>query len=137
MRIFYKILPWLFRIAILTMAYFCFDDYLSYNKAISQTQKKISYTYLTKERAASGKNSNYKITILYKNIPYQVDINQKIYEDVGKGKLPDLYYLSLKNRVFTPWEINYKLRLTIVAIVFFCCTFIPMQKIEDKILGKK
>ncbi|MES2275709.1 MAG: hypothetical protein V4592_06790 [Bacteroidota bacterium] len=85
----------------------------------------------------AGKFNHYEITILYKNEQYKVNITDEIYKDVGRGKLPDLYYLQSKKRVFAPWEIGSGLRLAIVFSVFFGCTFIPIQKIQDKMTKMK
>ncbi|RFZ90412.1 hypothetical protein D0C36_21710 [Mucilaginibacter conchicola] len=134
---FYRVLLWAIRAALFIAACVLFYDRSEYIKAIEQNHKVLSYNIEGCSIIRGGKFRHYEVFIRYENQQYKVGLTDQQYVDIQSGKLPDFYYVQSKNAVIAAWEVRSKLNLAISFIVFFCCTFLPAKKIEDKILNSE
>lgn len=131
-----KILAWIVWAVLSGVAIYSLVAYLELKSSSNSPEKKILYSYISKEVVKGGRTWNYAMLVLYKGSKYQVDITQKAYEKIGQGILPELYYSRSKDYVFTKWEVGSRLQLVFLCLLVIGITLLPLEKWEQKLRGR-
>lgn len=73
-------------------------------KDVLKINHKIEYTYLNKIKNSGGRGEHYNMRIKYIDAVYKISITNKMFDDIDKGILPELF-ITPQNEVISNWNM--------------------------------
>lgn len=125
------LVKWMFRILLLSISIYYTIAYLEYGSVV-EDDVPVKYIYVSKQIKKGGRGRWYQMVVVYNGKEFAVHITSDIYNQIDENRLPDLYYSSQQDAVFSLWEKKRALRIALLFMAGGLITFVPFNKLLKK-----